>query len=153
MITVAVAMLAPGCVEIDGGAVELSWALRDFDGQPNDCQAARIETIRICWQPLGDGGLPDSLSCEGVRTDAGLDLLYRSFDCEQNRGVTRFEVPPGPTALFVAPLCVGSAEPTGRLTVPPPIVRTVSRGEVVTLNQILIEASNATCMDTDCTCP
>jgi len=87
------------------------------------------------------------------REDGGIDRLYRAFDCEQNRGVTRFEVPPGPNALFVSPLCAGGQEPTGPLSVPAPIVRTVVRGEVVTLDQILIVASNEDCTGDQCTCP
>jgi hypothetical protein len=151
-IAACAATLATGCVEVNGGAVELSWALRDFDGQPNDCQSSRIEQVRICWSPVGDGGAA-SLDCQVAREDGGIDRRYRAFDCEQNRGVTRFEVAPGSTALFVSPLCSGATEPSGRLELPAPIVRTVVEGEVVTLDQILIVASNEDCAGDQCTCP
>ena len=148
---IAIACAAAGCVEIDGGAVELAWTLRDFEDDSIDCDEARIDKIRICWAPLTDGGTTTDPSCRAVVTDAGVERLYRAFECDQYRGVTRFEVPPGPTALFVAPLCAGGQEPTGPFQVPPPIVRTVVEGEVVTLNQILIIAED--CAGTDCTCP
>jgi hypothetical protein len=153
LIAASAATASAGCVEVNGGAVELSWALRDFDGQPNDCESSGIEQIRICWSPLGDAGPPGPLSCQVDRPDGGVERLYRAFDCEQNRGVTRFEVPPGTTALFVSPLCGGSQDPTGRVEVPAPIVRTVVEGEVVTLDQILIVASNEDCVGDQCTCP
>lgn len=148
---IAIACAAAGCVEIEGGAVELSWTLRDFDGGPNECEPARIDRIRLCWTPLMDGGPGTDPECQAVVTDGGVEQRFRSFECDQYRGVTRFEVPPGPTALFVAPLCLGGAEPTGRLQVPPPIVRTVIEGEVVTLNQLLILAGK--CPGADCSCP
>jgi hypothetical protein len=154
LVILIAAAAAGGCVEIDGGAVELSWTLRDSDGKQNDCQSARIDQIRICWSPLADdASTSGTLSCQVAREDGGIERLYRAFDCEQNRGVTRFEVPPGPNALFVSPLCVGAQEPTGPFNVPAPIVRTVVKGEVVTLDQILIVASNHQCVADQCTCP
>lgn len=150
---IAVAMLAlPACVQVDGGAVELSWSLRDFEGARNDCAQAGIAEIRVCWAPLADGGATGPPECTIQRTDAGLREFFRSFDCAEKRGVTRFEVPPGPNAFFVQPICVGGGEPTGPYQVPSPIVRTVATGEVVTLNQVLIIAANERCSGDACTC-
>jgi len=142
-----------GCVEIDGGAVELSWTLRDFDGNRTDCGPSNIESVRVCWQGLGDAGLPAQSDCVAVATDAGFLEQFREFDCTASRGVTRFEIRPGRTALFVEPVCQGGVEPQGPFQVPPPIVREVKDGQVVTLNQLLIVVSNTASADQDRTCP
>lgn len=140
------------CVQVDGGAVELSWSLRDFEGAKNDCAQSGITEIRVCWLPLADGGTSGPPECAIQRTDGGLRQLFRSFDCVEKRGVTRFEVPPGPNAFFVQPICSGGDEPTGPYQVPSPIVRTVESGQVVTLDQVLIIAANERCSGPECTC-
>jgi hypothetical protein len=143
------------CVEIEGGAIELAWALRDFAGDENSCQKAGVGEIRVCWRAVDDAGSTD---CVTVREDGGVRGQYRDFACTANRGITRFEVPPGPTSIFVKPLCAvdGLASP-GPYQVPPPIVRTVEQGRVVTLDQLLVVATRTgECGgDTglDCTCP
>lgn len=143
-----------GCVEVKGGAVELSWTLRDFEGEANNCRDARIGQVRVCWREVADAGdTPGGNQCVIIRNDAGFTELFRTFDCEQNRGVTTFEVPPGRQALFVVPLCDDGSLPSGPFQVPAPIVRTVEEGRVVTLNQLLIIASDVDCQGEECTCP
>lgn len=142
------------CVEINGGAVELSWTLRDFDGDKTDCGPARIGSIRICWQGIvGDAGLPEDPDCVAVATEAGFREQYREFDCLASRGVTRFEIPAGRTALFVEPICESGTPPQGPYQVPPPIVRVVEDGQVVTLNQLLIVVTDSAVASQDSTCP
>ncbi len=141
------------CVEINGGAVELSWTLRDFDGDTTNCGEQRIGSIRVCWQGLaGDAGLPGDVGCVAVSTEAGFREQYREFDCLASRGVTRFEIPAGRTALFVEPVCNGGTPPQGPYQVPPPIVRVVEEGQVVTLNQLLIVVTDKD-TSADPTCP
>ncbi len=132
------------CVEIDGGAVELAWTLRDFQGDNNTCGKSEVDKVRVCWRSLGDAGTAPS-ECVIIRTDGGLAGQLRDFDCSASRGVTRFEVPAGRTSLFIEPLCAGGNPARGPYQVPPPIVRTVEDGKVVTINQLLIVASNAEC--------
>lgn len=128
VIVVLCALAAPGCVQIEGGAVELSWSIRDFDDNKVECGAADIESIRICWQAVSAG---TPLECR----------LFHSFDCLASRGVSEFEIDEGETAFFVQPRCnVGGTElvPIGDYEVPSPIVREVAVGKVVTLNQLLV---------------
>jgi hypothetical protein len=156
VIAIAAAVLLAGvsCVEVEGGAVELSWRLRDVRGGDSDCALARVGTIRVCWVPVtGDAGADQMTECTIVRTDAGFSELFREFDCTEKRGVTRFEVPAGPNALFVRPVCADGQAPTGDFQVPPPIVRNVETGGVVTLNQLLIVVSADDCVGEACTCP
>lgn len=150
--TVLVLATTPGCVEIKGGAVELSWLLQDFDGQDVKCIDARVQTIRVCWVPIDRDAGETEARCAIVRRDAGIENLYRDFDCVEQRGVTRFELPPGENAVFVQPVCQGGQTPTGRVQVPPPIVRDVGSGEVVSLNQLLLVVE-PDCEGSDCTCP
>lgn len=117
-----------GCVQIEGGAVELSWSIRDFEDDKVECGDADIESIRICWQAVSSGS---PLECR----------LFHSFDCLASRGVSEFEIDEGETAFFVQPRCnVDGVElvPVGDYQVPAPIVRTVKKGKVVTLNQLLV---------------
>jgi len=156
VIAIAAATTLPACVEVDGGAVELSWRLRDSTGgeEPDMCTVTRVGKIRICWIPLdADAGLPSQPQCTIERLDGGFKELYRDFDCVEKRGVTRFEVPPGQNAFFVQPVCNDGRAPTGPYQVPPPIVRQVDSGAVVTLNQLLVIVTPTDCQGDACTCP
>ena len=134
------------CVQIDGGAVELSWSIRNLDGESAGCDLessdgaddfADIADIRICWEPvLDDGELIGA--CDPV--------LSTRFDCLSGRGVTGFEIAEGKTALWIEPVCeVTDVTPTGQYEVPAPIVRDVTSGQVVTLNALLIVAAPDAC--------
>ena len=132
-----------GCVEISGGAAELSWSIRDSEGDSvRSCSAARIDQIRLCWQSVEDAGAA-TLTCPPARSD--------DFLCEDGTGVTGFEIPPGRSALFIIPIC--DPDEQGRripavedsYEVPPPIVRTVEDGRVVTLNSLLLVVNRTNC--------
>jgi hypothetical protein len=147
-----------GCVNVSGGAAELSWSLRDSEGLSlggvitESCTEANIGEVRLCWQLLVDGGseLPQ---CRPGN--------FRDFACEDGSGVTGFTIPPGRASLFVQPIC-DSGEPAvvGSFDVPPPIVRQVEEGQVVTLNSLLIVVNRTNCCTGDpedmsctpCTC-
>jgi hypothetical protein len=141
------ALLSSSCVQVDGGAVELSWTLRDFDGEPTNCAEARIDEVRICWQSVADGGTSGTRSC---RRDSS-----RTFACVDSRGVTGFEIPPGRAVVWIEPVCADGQPPeTDTYEVPAPIARTVETGQVVTLGALLIVADDSTepCPRSRCTC-
>ncbi|GAB4557994.1 MAG: hypothetical protein Tsb0020_02610 [Haliangiales bacterium] len=129
-----------GCVEIDGGAVELSWALRNFEGNRiRLCDDARVRWIQLAWRSAEDDG-------------TGADGTLR-FECVENRGVTNFVVPPGPQLLWIEPVCSGGDTPTGPFQVPAPIRREIIAGTVVTLDALLVVADEcATCPDPPARC-
>jgi len=140
-------MLAPavtGCIEIDGGAVELSWSLRSFDGdRVGECAKVRIDEVRVCWQPVADD------------TSTGVCEGSQSFPCGEENGVSGFEIDPGSTAFWIEPICLdGALADPGSYQVPPPIVRTVEDGNIVTLNSLLIVVTpfGGSCPDSGCTC-
>lgn len=132
------------CIEIDGGAVELSWSLRSFDGDRVDsCAKARIDEVRVCWEEVESGS--STGICEGSQ----------SFPCGEENGVSGFSIAPGQTAFWIEPICVdGSPADPGSYQVPPPIVRTVDDGKIVTLNSLLIVVTpfGSSCPDAGCTC-
>jgi len=151
---IAAGLLLAGaaCVEVDGGAIELSWRLRNFEGSELSCTSANIGQVRVCWVPLGDAGSDVEAECTTLRVDGGFVEWFRDFECGLKRGVTRFEVPSGPNAIFVRPICTDGTAPVGDYQVPPPIVRNVERGGVVTLNQLLLVIEND-CGAGRCACP
>jgi hypothetical protein len=114
-----------------GGAVELSWALRDRTRGFVSCTDARLKTIRLDWT---------------VGEERGFD----SWPCDNNgerRGVTGFDVPVGTVSLTISPECSGgerAAETS--YDVPPPIVRKVELGGIVTLGAVVIDVE----LDTIC---
>ncbi len=148
------AVSATSCVDVDGGAIELSWTLRTFEGevissdQEEACRRAGIESIRVCWRPAGAGGVDAGApECAGGRS--------RTFACGDDRGVTRFEVEPGEQAIWLEPVCEGGEMAVeGTYQVPAPIVRGVAEGAVVALGAQLVEATDGArnCPAAGCTC-
>lgn len=127
-----------GCVKIDGGAAELSWSLRDQGGDSIEtCGEANIQAIQLCWNPVADGG-DDAVRCQPPN--------IQRFMCGDFTGVTGFEIEPGETSLFIEPVCDSGDPPTfGSYEVPPPIVRSVEEGRIVTLNSLLIVVKRTNC--------
>jgi hypothetical protein len=143
------AFASPGCIEIDGGAVELSWSLRSFDGDAVDgCGMADIQEVRLCWEHLPDG----SVSVGGGSCRSG---ARRTFPCSEYSGITGFQLDPGATAFWIEPVC-DDGEPADAETyqVPPPIVRNVEEGKIVSLNSLLLVVSppGGECPPAGCTC-
>jgi hypothetical protein len=122
------------CVEVEGGAVELSWSLRAFDGDPVDCADADVAGVRLCWRAAPPGEAL-AATCDGART---LD-----FDCDDQHGSSRFDLASGRTGFLVEPTCRdGEPADDGTYQVPAPIVRDVVEGEVVTLSSLAIIVSD-----------
>jgi hypothetical protein len=133
---------AVACIDVNGGAAELSWTLRDFEGQPisdgeHPCVLTNIGEIRLNWKAVTDDGGDGAMEPDG--TD--------KFRCLDNRGVTGFVIPAGRQMLWIEPICRSDAVMLGSYEVPPPIVRTIEDGTVTTLDALLIVA------DPECTCP
>ena len=104
-----------GCVSIDGGAVELRWAIRDNAGVSLRCGEAGIETVTL------------------VAEDEDGQLSAFPFDCEEEHGTTNFELHQGRYLFRVDPAGPGAVG----VAVPNPIVAGVRDGEVTDL-QVLV---------------
>lgn len=112
-----------GCTPVDGGAVEASWNLRSIAGTDLGCEESGVDRMRLV-----------------------VDDMSFSFDCERARGVTGFDITPGEVAIHLTPLCAnGDAPPEGTYRSPPPIVRTITEGDVITLETQLIEIGPDAC--------
>ena len=131
-----------GCVDVEGGAVELSWSVRDTEGVASSCRIGgadlpELSHVRICWQPLEE---------DGELTEICIPQLSERFRCELEHGVTGFEIDPGETAVWIEPLCEdGSLPRADAYEVPAPIVRTIESGSVATLSALLIVAAPNAC--------
>jgi hypothetical protein len=132
-LTLLVCPLVHGCVEASGGAVEVSWSLRDISGATTTCDDARVEEMHLYWQV-------DNRTRDDV------------WSCTDGRGVTGFDLEPGSVSLWLEPECANGPALAGSYRAPPVIVRTITEGDVITLETQLIEVRAADCSD-DCTCP
>ena len=134
-------MTGVACVEVNGGAAELSWSLRTFDGVrlATSCDdrehGVHLQWIRLAWKAAADSGDETDLEPDG----------WKQFRCADARGVTDFSIPPGKQMLWVVPICADGMPATGNYQVPPPIVRTVAHGAVTTLDALLVVADASTC--------
>ena len=124
-LTLMVAALAVGCVEVSGGAVELRWKIMWADGNTNtSCSDVGIDRVRLCVRWQGDGG--ELVTCPA------------SWPCAQGHGTTLFDIPAGRKQLWIDVSCGGDAGPATAVQVPEPIVRDIVDGEVTQLNALLI---------------
>jgi hypothetical protein len=130
----ALALASSACVDIDGGAVDLSWSLFAFGGDRVSCDEAEVAAVELCWRAVPAGGTLEA-SCA--------DADHLGFACDDNHGTTRFDLPAGRTAFWLEPVCRdGEPAATGTYQVPAPIVREVVDGEVVTLSSLAIIVSD-----------
>ncbi len=118
------------CTTIDGGAVELSWRLRPsssgisdkFVGctpDPSRFEDARpVARIRLDWEVAGQAS------------------GFASWPCEDNHGVTGFDLAAGDAFLTVSPECDDRVADARTFIAPAPIERPVSMGHVVSLGAI-----------------
>ncbi|MGE0870314.1 MAG: hypothetical protein AB7P03_17240 [Kofleriaceae bacterium] len=128
-----------GCEPVDGGAVELSWKLRPAGASDErflSCSPAgtgRIERMRLDWV---------------VGEVAGTD----SWDCEDNAGVTGFDLPEGDALLSVVPMCAGGPAAPNTYTAPAPERRRVVTGDTVSMGAVELVLEVADCASQPCIC-
>ncbi len=127
-----------GCADVDGGAVELSWKLRAKSGSDHtflDCaitleptnQVVEVRKIQLVW-PAPEGG-----------------EATRSWPCDDDHGVTKFELPEGLTLLNVRPLCANDTPALpSTYSAPAPEQRKVIAGNTISLGgiELLLEVSS-----------
>lgn len=129
-----------GCVEVDGGALEARWDLRDGRGARIGCPGARqavgLDQMELRLTPVGGGDDP----CAG-------DERCR-FVCDQSAdnillGQTPFFVPDGEYAISSRGLKQDGTplSPSDGVVAPSAVVRRVVSGEVTDLNVNLIIVS------------
>ena len=148
------ASLAGACVEIDGGAVEISWVIRSEAGSAiTDCGCAdpeiaqvrlHLEGVDAAGNPIVDAAgnpIPGTRPCDG---QAQCD-----FPCARQTGSTAFNIPEthGGDRYRVYLEAVGTnGVPLTPLQVqtPAPILREVVRGQPTEVASIELVAGCAT---------
>ena len=132
------------CVNVEGGAVELSWEIRTADGVRPDspCEVSGIAQVGLCIRGCAD----DAAAAEPGTCTGELICPQTRWECEKFTGSTRFDVGTGPAELFIEAYCQDGTKAQG-VQVPSPIVRRIALGQVTQLNALLITlpAADAPC--------
>lgn len=140
------AVHATGCSEVDGGAVELSWKLRAATGS--------TATFLECNVPTTPPGLAGTGRVTHIRLDWEVDGNpgFDQWPCEDDHGVTGFELPEGTALLRVSPVCAAGAAAFETYTAPAPEQRNVIAGNTISLGgvELLLEVSS--CQERPCIC-
>jgi hypothetical protein len=117
------------CVDVHGGALDLSWQLFGQNGHActgdlGPCQAIGADSVRVQLYPI---------SCDPAQAH-----LIRSFGCPQQQGTTRFDVPVGTYCIAVDATDANNAVVAQG---PAPVLRDVENGEVVELGAFALTAA------------
>ena len=141
-LVVLVALLA-GCAEVDGGAVELSWKLRPASSSLPDkfveCDSGLdgtnpVTRIRLDWEVVGRGS------------------GFASWRCDDNHGVTGFDLPAGEALLSITPECLEGSADAATYTAPAPEQRSVILGDTVSLGAVELVLQVSYCGQQPCIC-
>jgi hypothetical protein len=133
---------AGACVPVDGGAVELSWKLRPASSSlPDkfvDCASGLegtnpVTRIRLDWDVDGEQG-------------------SASWRCDDNHGVTGFDLPEGTALLSIAPECAEGLASSSTYTAPAPEKRRVISGDTVSLGAVELVLRVFYCTEQPCIC-
>ena len=147
----SLSFLSAACVEIDGGAVEISWVIRSETGSAiTDCGCASpsIATVRLKLTGVG-GTIEDYQPCAGN--------AHCDFPCGRQTGSTPFNIKEthGDERYQVSIAAVGT-DGTELLQVmtPAPILREVVRGQPteVASMQLVAECATECLMNTSGVC-
>ncbi|MBA3453450.1 MAG: hypothetical protein H0T42_10195 [Deltaproteobacteria bacterium] len=134
-----------GCVAVDGGAVELSWKLRPASSSLPDkfvgCTSGEpgtgpVTEIQLDWQMEDGSGRVGS----------------QAWRCDDNHGVTGFDLPEGNALLLITPRCeTGPASPAA-YTAPAAQQRNVIPGDTVSLGAVELVLQVSYCGQQPCIC-
>ncbi len=141
-VTLAFAVSASACVEIDGGAVEVSWVIRSPSGAGiTDCGCAEpaIATVRLVLTGV-KGTLEGATPCAG--------RAQCDFPCQRQTGATPFDIRetlPG-ESYEVSVVAVADGVVLTEVTTPAPILREVVRAQPTEVEAFqLVAACAAEC--------
>ena len=129
-VALAAVLVMVGCVDVNGGAVELSWRVVEVEnGMLSQCVEPtmrwKLTTMQLHGRRLSCGG--DAAECDCV--------LPAPWDCEVGHGSTRFQFAAGDWAFEVS---VGYEDTPPIVRVPDPIVRQITDGQVAQLGALLV---------------
>jgi hypothetical protein len=140
---VFLACLVSACVEIDGGAVEISWVIRSRSGSAiTDCGCAdpSIAKVRLVLKGVGAPGAPIA----GATPCAG--QAQCDFSCSRQTGATQFDIQEthGAERYEVSVVAVGTdGSELPQVMTPAPILREVVRGQPTEVESMQLVADCA----------
>ena len=129
-------MAAQGCVDVRGGAVELSWTIRTEEGGSCSCARAEIDRIELLATPC------DLLESDGTCVGSPQHRNAWTWSCQESHGTTLFDIPEGRWGFKIEAFTMNDLP--AEAAVPPPIVRDVVTGEVAMLDALLITTFTCT---------
>ncbi len=104
IVALLLALVATGCVSIDGGAVEASWDVHASDGRGiADCSCTCPEVAKVRFSVVPAAGGADL--CAG--------RAACQFSCQAKHGATPFDIPPGDYSLSLVPVGADGQDLTG----------------------------------------
>lgn len=134
-----------GCESVNGGAVELSWKLRPSSSSEDDkfvnCNSGKVgagavTAIRLTW------------TVDGATS-------FDQWRCDDEHGVTKFDLPPGTASLTVTPRCGPDFErdPEPASYIAPALEqRQVIVGDIVSLGAVELVVVVSYCGQQACIC-
>jgi hypothetical protein len=124
-----------GCVDVNGGAVEVAWAIFARDGRAiTDCTCADPAIGYVRLELVSDPP-PGNQPCAGTNSCR--------FACNRKVGATPFMIPPGRYLMSVVPVGLDGADiPATSVKVPPPVSRFVVTGQPTELEAFMLESAN-----------
>jgi hypothetical protein len=131
--------VAGSCVQINGGAVEVSWVVHANGRAITDCTCSDPEIASVRIDIVGHGGAIDKTTpCAGQPQCV--------FPCQRQTGATQFNIPEthGDELYAISVVAVdkyGADLP--QVTTPAPILRTVVNGQPTEVEAFLLEADCA----------
>jgi hypothetical protein len=137
----ALASIIPACVQINGGAVEISWLVvaSGTGGIITDCSCAQPAIAKVRLVLVGKGG-----SIDGTTPCAG--QAQCDFPCQNQTGATAFDIPPtGTGESYNASLVAVGADGSelAGIMAPDPILLQVVKGQPTEVGAFALTATCA----------
>ncbi|MDB4960601.1 MAG: hypothetical protein JWP01_600 [Myxococcales bacterium] len=145
LIATALCLPVHGCDPVNGGAVELSWKLRPASSSLPD-------KFVECDSLQDDTGPVTRIQLDWAMQDGSGRVGSASWRCDDNHGVTGFELPEGEALLSVTPICADGPASLDTYTAPAPEKRNVIPGDTVSLGAVELVLQVSYCGQQPCIC-
>jgi hypothetical protein len=132
--------LASGCVQISGGAVEVSWVVHANGRAITDCSCSDPQIAEVRINLVGQGG-----AIQGTTPCAGQAKC--EFACQRQTGATPFDIPEttGDEMYQVSVVAVGTeGQDLPQVQAPAPVLYSVVRGQPTEVEAFLLNAGCST---------
>jgi hypothetical protein len=125
-----------GCVQISGGAVEVSWVVHANGRAITDCSCSDPQIAKVRINLVGQGG-----AIQGTTPCAGQAKC--EFACQRQTGATPFDIPEttGDEQYAISVVAVGTeGQDLPQVQAPAPVLYSVVRGQPTEVEAFLLNA-------------